>query len=330
MMPLARYLLYLLIRDKSQAQLSKIREAVRLFAEYSVANNPGCDFGRGTTGSVQKVKHWEHFQNFRSAVVFGTFGADGLDPSGLCWEAKGTSKADQTIEILTKFFSWLDNLDGGDRAARFNPVVEGAAYEHLLAAAAYEHARSRALLGHTWASAQEKEVEVRTLQGASPRRQPTSEPKRISRIQFERLLTNGFDIGSENGLRDALIAILMNKGGLRLSEALHVWVIDINDDPASPRSALVRVHHPSQAKSDLQHRSRTFKSRSDYLRAVSGLKDRSSLVKRDAQHLGWKSRFTVLEIYWAEPWWGKVFLGMWRRYLRMTAARRSDSSICVD
>jgi hypothetical protein len=231
MMPLVRYLQHLLMAGRSQTHLSKVREAARLFAEYSIVNNPGAGFGQGDTGPVQQVRHWEHFQNFRYAIVKGSFGPDGLDPSGLGWAGSGVQKADKVVRLLTDFFVWLDECDGGDRAARLNPIVTGSNYEWLCAAARYEHSRSRALLGHTWAKVEEVEFEHRALGGGNGKRPALTDVKRISKVQFDGLLTNGLDVDTENGLRDSMIAILMNKGGVRLSEALHLWVVDILDDP---------------------------------------------------------------------------------------------------
>lgn len=323
LMPLVRYLQHLLMSGRSQTQLSKIREAVRLYAEYSICNQPPPGFGQGKTGSVQEVRYWEHFQHFRYALVVGSFGVDGLDPTGLCWTGSGVKKANNVVRLLTEFFVWLDEHDGGDRAARLNPLVTGTNYEWLCAASRYEHSRNRALLGHTWAKPEDKKFEHRSLDSGRGKKPAVSDVKRISKSQFDGLLARGFDVNSENGLRDAMIALLMNKGGLRLSEVLHLWVLDIVDDPASPGSALVRVLHPTEANCRLEYRGRKYTKRSDYLLSVYGLKDRCTLVKKDAQHLGWKSRFTVLEIYWAEPWWGNVFLHLWRRYLQLTAGKRA-------
>ncbi len=321
-MPLQRYQVHLAMKQWSQSHLQNVREAVRLFAEYSAANVPAAEFGRGQTGHVHEVRHWEHFRNFRYAILMGTFGPDGVDASGLNWVASGVQKADKVIRLLTSFFIWLDELDGGDRASRLNPMVTPTDYEVLCAAAAYEYRRSKALLGNTWARADEKEAVLRAASGRQ-RKAATKEAKRIEDNEFSRLLQHGFDTSTEVRLRDRMISILINKTGVRPSEALGAWVIDVMNDPADPGSAHIKLRHPIDAKVNMTNKGKTYTRRVDYLRGVYGLPVRIGLPKKDPQHLGWKGRFDVLELYWAEPWWAKVFWRLYCEYVRMTAAKRS-------
>ncbi len=323
MMPLVRYLGYLREKGASQAKLSQIREAAKLFAEYAQATFPSTGFGERKTGPVQTVSHWKLFKSFRAAIVCGTFGNDGSDPSGLCWQSSGPSKANRVIKQLTEFMKYLDELDGGDRAERFNPQVSGTAYERLWQASNYEYQRSKALLGHAWATAGEMQAEVRALNSNNNKSSTASAPKRIQDFQFNQLFDRGFDLTTDNGIRDALVAILMNKGGLRLSEALHAWVIDFLEDPVEPDMAFVKLIHPSQGPCNLTYRNRKFGTRSEYLSVVYGLPDRTELPEKHAQHLGWKSKFSVLRVYWIPPWWGRIFFRLWREYLARTATKRA-------
>lgn len=320
--PLLRYQAKLFMDSMSQSHLVNIREAVRLFAEYSAANMPSVEFGRGETGHVQDVRHWEHFRNFRYAIVIGTFNSDGVDPSGLNWVARGVRKADRVIQLLTDFFVWMDELDGGDRTSLFNPAVTPTRNETLCAAAAYEYQRNKALLGHSWAPADERVVMTRAV--SHRHYKPANrDAKRIENGEFGRLLQHGFDCTKEVGLRDSLITILMNKTGVRPSEAIGAWVIDVIDDPADPGSAYIKLRHPLEAKVKIFHRGTLYTRRIDYLKAVHGLPDRIGLPKKDPQHLGWKSPFDVLELYWAEPWWGRVFWRLYCHYVRLTMTKRT-------
>lgn len=325
MMPLVRYITHLREKGASQSKLSQIREAAKLFAEYSQANTPSNGFGAGQTGNVQVVRHWEHFRSFRAAIVFGTFGKDGTDPSRLYWQASGVNKANRVIKQLTGFFQFLDELDGGSRASRFNPVVSIADHERLWQASNYEYQRAKALLGHTWSKASDQHFESRASEGRQAKKPSLGGVKRIEDFQFNRLLEGGFDRTTENGLRDTLVAILMNKGGLRLSEALHAWVVDFVEDPIEAGTALVKLIHPSQGPCSLTYRGRTYGTRREYLERVYALPDRTELPEKHAQHLGWKSRFSVLRVYWIPPWWGRIFYKLWRSYLQMTSANRANS-----
>lgn len=322
-MPLLRYQQHLFMKQLSQSHLQNVREAVRLFAEYSAANMPSPEFGRGQVGHVQEIRHWEHFRNFRYSIVMGTFALDGNDPSGLNWVAAGVQKADRVVRLLTEFFIWLDELDGRDRASRFNPVVTPTNYEAMCSAAAYEYRRSKALLGHTWMPASIV-TSIRRATDRRPKKAAIKDVKRIEDSEFTRLLQHGFDLSSEVGLRNALITILMNKTGVRISEALGAWIIDVASDPAEPSSAYIKLFHPTEAKVRLSHKGKCYSRRVDYLRGVYGLSDRIGLPKNDPQHLGWKSRMDVLELYWAEPFWANVFWPLCCDYVRTTAAKRSN------
>lgn len=321
--PLLRYSEYLKIKGYSQTHLSKLREAVRLFYEYSFVNTPKAGFGAGDTGSVQEVDHWRHFVRFKAAVVFGTIDPKtGIDPSGLYWTGAGVGKGDRAASLLTQFFKYLDELDGGDRATRFNPAVAASNYERLVKSAAYEYKRAKSLLGHTWGTtAKDENVSSAAASIPSLKNFP-GEPARMSDAQFDALLQKGFDVSSHNGLRDLLIAILMNKAGLRESEALQLWTVDVIEDPMENGCALVNVIHPEFGPCDLVYRGAKYRNRGDYLRAVYGLEPRTALPSANPLSLGWKARFKVLRVWWFPTWWGVIFWRLWRRYLSMTASFR--------
>lgn len=317
-LPLLRYAEYLAGKGYSQSHQAKVREAVRLFFEYSLANAPTGGFGKGEVGHVE---HWRHFSRFRAAVVFGTFDSmTSQDPSGLCWPASTIGKGNQVVALLTDFFTYLDELDGSAGASQFNPSVTPSAYDTLAKASAYEFRRGKAFLGHTWQHSEDKQHTAYAVERVRSIRKPTSEPKRLQDAQFLQLVGHGFDVQTDNGLRDALVAILMNKGGLRLSEALQLWVTDVVEDPDAAQHAAVEVVHPEHGACNLQWRGRSYSKRSDYLRGVYGLEPRTRLPLRDPHALGWKSRFSTLRVYWFEPYWGQVFWRLWRRYLHSTAA----------
>lgn len=330
MMPLLRYQIHLYTKSYSQSHLEKVRHAVKLFAEYSLAN-PRPGFGAQTPALLSQNEHYEHFRNFRKAVIFGTFDTAGIDSSGLNWLTGGIAKANKVISTVTDFLIWLDDLDKGNRADRYNPPVTGTKYEQLCAAAAYEWKRNKSLLGHTWVWGSDREVEPqRALSGTRGEKRATKDVKRISDEDFLRLLRDGFGTSTEAGLRDSMVSILMNKAGVRASEALGAWIIDVIADPTEPAYAYVKLLHPSEAKTKIKHGKTTYGRRVDYLRAVYHLPNRITLPKNNRQHLGWKSRLDALELYWAEPYWGKVFYGMYRTYLARTSMKRKHPYLFID
>lgn len=317
-MPMLRYFEYLYGQGRSQSTLAKIREAIRLFYEYSLANKPPKGFGEGDIG---RVEHWRHFSRFRQALVHGTCDPQtAYDSSGLYWAGSTVAKGNAVTLWLTDFFTYVDELDGGSDASKFNPTITASVYEMLARASAYEFRRAKSLLGHTWRHAEDTNGKVEAVSKVRGVRSPSGDAPRLTDPQFLRLLEHGFDLRSANGLRDGLIAILMNKGGLRVSEALHLWVIDVCEDPALVEHALVHVRHPEVNGSELFYKGRSFSNRSAYLESVYGLTPRTQLPVGDAMAIGWKAKLDRLRVYWFEPYWGRIFLHLWRQYLKVVAS----------
>lgn len=306
--PLIWYFDYL-YEQRSPATLQKIREAFRLFYAYTSANHPGPSFGcRDKTTD----KPWQHFIRFRRAVVSGSISPESqTDPSGLAWRPSSVRKVNNVITHLTDFFVWAEEL-GGFSAERLNPRVSLDHYAKLVQQATYEYRRGKAFLGHAW-SAEPTSI-ARAVRGMRNLRQSSSEPPRFPDIHFERLLKEGFTTRSGSNLRDVLITILLNKGGLRESEVMHLWVIDVTQDPITG-GALVKVRHPSQGEAPRKNGKKEYSNREDYLSQKYRMLPRN--MARGRLHAGWKSSEVVLEVNWFEQVWGQHFWNLWKRYLQM-------------
>lgn len=295
----------------SLAMLTKIREAFALFWLYSAANSPSDTFG-SEFGSHTKPS--QHFTNFRNAVIHGTFNTDtGADPSGLAWLPSSVAKANRVVKQLTDFFAWADK-HGAHNAQRFNPEVAVGGYDLLLLRAAYEFKRSKAFLGNTWARPEEVQFTGRAVRQVRELKAAPKEPPRFPDIHFLRLLKEGFTTQDASSLRDVLITILLNKGGLRESEPMHLWVVDVTQDP-STKGALVVVKHPSQGVAPMGRGGTRYSNRQDYLARVHNLRPRD--LQPGPLHAGWKSAFIQIEVQWFEPIWGLRFWELWRRYLHV-------------
>jgi len=297
--------------EYSLATLEKIREAFTLFWNYSSANPPSECFG-SENGSFKNAI--QHFINFRKAIIHGTFSAEtGADSSGLAWRPSSIAKANWVISKLSDFFEWADSRGARD-AQRFNPTATPSRYAALVMRAAYEQKRSNAFLGHTWAAAKDRQLTGRTVSNTRGPKAAPREPARFPDVHFSRLLKEGFTTRDATSLRDCLLAILLNKGGLRESEPMHLWVIDVTQDP-STKGALVVIRHPSQGTAPTGPQGRRYSNREDYLARVYNLRPRNLVV--GPLHAGWKSAFVSIEVQWFEPVWGLRFWELWKRYLHL-------------
>ena len=161
-------------------------------------------------------------------------------------------------------------------------------------------------------------------------------PPSFPEDQFSRLITDGFvrrgykghaDVIERINARDALIALLMHGGGLRVSEPFHLWVHDVQVHPEDPTQAVVRIYHPSDglAPGDwLTPDGTRTKNRADYLKLRYARTPRH-LLYGSPQWAGWKhnaldSRQTMsMAVSWRSPEFARLFLVLWTRWLRERA-----------
>lgn len=308
-MPLLRYFEHI-YDDYAVGTLKHIRHAFKLFLLFTEATAPD-GFG---AKKLHGRTHAEHFLSFRRAVVHGTIDEEThVDSSGLRWAPSRVSKANRVVYYLTEFFAWAD-ANGANDAQRFNPVAQGNGYQDLIARAAYEHRRSRAFLGNTWHGAAEHVVVARYTGRVREPAKVKAPTKRFPDARFLEFLLLGFTTRSLSNLRDILITILMNKGGLRVSEPLHIWLTDVSYDPKT-EMAHIEIQHPSDGAAPGTWGGK-YKTRAQCLEAEFRRRPRCELGSGDPEYAGWKSGVSVIEVLWCEPVWGRHFWRLWQVYLR--------------
>lgn len=290
----------------------KAREAVIRFLRYLFAN-------------PNESNHFALFRNFSDRIHCGTFDSNGIDPSNLCWHAISEREAGQTIVLLTEFFDHLGKKS--PNALKFNPKVPSTGFDRLLIAATYWYKKEGAMLGHTWQNGPSKESleKVRAVQSRTRTRKHPSRPPKFPEEHFDRFVDRGFLTGTRLDIRGKLITLLLDAGGLRVSEAFHLYICDVVPDPENPASALVFIHHPvrSLAPADWRgsHPRRRWANRERYLKEEFGLLPRNKIL--GAKHAGYKCNAHVEEggnvyrrVHWARPERGEEFLELWYVYLK--------------
>ncbi|MDR6205428.1 gamma-mobile-trio recombinase GmtY [Paraburkholderia graminis] len=302
---------YLIARshDRSVSWMLKVVQATMLFLAYTEAN----------AGNFQDPTAL--FRGFVQRLHTGTVGLDGLDPSGLFWEPLSAANARTLTGALTEFSAWLETNRG---AILLNPETNLSNHDRALDELAREYRRNRSFLGHV----QDLGHPQRGRSVRSKRSPKVDEESAVAfpTDRFEQLITTGFSSGGKVNLRSILIALLMQGAGLRLSECFHLWVHDVAEDPSDPSVALVRIHHPSLGAAPLdwlddQGRPRQC-NRSTYLRGRYGLAPRTQLV--GTRRAGWKNPMLdgkhFMQAYWFPADYGRLFLRLWKAYLRQVAA----------
>ncbi|WP_236071659.1 hypothetical protein [Paraburkholderia domus] len=262
--------------DRSLEWMRKVTRSIRLFLEYLQVN------------PTERDPH-RLFQNFAQRLYTGTFNREtDIDTTGLCWPPRSPHDAARIVTHLTDFFNWLGELR--PEASKVNPRYAGGAFDRQTDEAAYQYRRSKAFLGHTWASnATPRSTGYRLRYRRLPK-VAQGEPPAFSEDRFEELLFKGFRTDDHYDYRGILITLLLHGAGFRESEPFHIYVQDVFPDPANVRQATVLIHHPhyGAAPSDwCGELGRPRKSnRAEYLAQRFGLVPRTDLM--DRRHAGWK------------------------------------------
>lgn len=297
--------------DRSLTWMTKVNRSVRMFLEY-LQTNPG---ERDT---------YRLFQNFAQRLYTGTFDREtGLDPSGLCWSSRSPQDASHIITHLTDFFDWLSEMR--PEAAKVNPRYAGGAYDRQTDEVAYQYRRSRAFLGHTWATNASPSETGHRLRSRRLPKVEKGEPPAFPEERFEELLVKGFRAAGRQDYRGMLITLLLHGAGFRESEPFHLYIPDVLPDPANLSQALVRIHHPSHGAAPADWRDEwggaRKGNRAEYLAMRFGLVPRTELM--DSRHAGWKGGMHdgpyYKQAYWFVPEYGEWFLQLWHRYLEQVA-----------
>lgn len=309
--PLLKYTLKLNRDGRSPSTINVYVKAVQMLLEYIIANQSGFTSSHAM------------FENFTSRLYTGTIGEEGLDPSGLYWLPCSKQLARSYIHALSSFTDWLvDKYD----AHSLNPLVEADSYTQRLNYAAWFRKNQNDFLGHIKDTHINLTVRyARNVQGRKPLGKQKTDVIEFPERHFSEFYFNGLG-GTPTrhiALRDQLILLLMHGGGLRESEALHLWIDDVFEDHFNLNSVKVRIYHPEDGKAPNNWRSSTGKTtRSAYLKERYALSPRNQLIGK--KRVGWKGtvldgKDKYIEVYWFPSIFGEVFAKLWKDYIRLLA-----------
>lgn len=306
--PLLDYILKLKRNGKSLSTITTIIKATKLLLEYMEAN----------TNSFSTSQTM--FESFSSRLYTGTINDEGLDPSGLFWLPHSSSVAKSHIHALTQLIDWLAEKQD---TVPMNPLVNADNFTKRLNYAAWFRKNQQDFLGHI----ADKNISAivqsaRNVQGKRPLGKQNLEAIEFPEHYFEEFYFKGIGGAKDRRivLRDQLILLLMHGGGLRESEALHLWVHDVIRIHGKKEDIKVRIYHPESGKAPDDWRSRTGKTtRAAFLKEKYALSPRNTLIGK--KHVGWKTNTFensdyYLEVYWFPTICGKIFEKLWKDYTR--------------
>ena len=274
------------------------------------------------------------FRGFADALVRGTI-ADGDDATGLFWMPRARKHCDKIVAYITEFSDWIWTRHG-------NRPVDASRGEWIAFWQAWRTAQSRSMLGHLRRAERDhgragtgRIVRIRGKSAVAALEAVHAFPE----ANFNDLIEIGFTRKAEaawSTLRDILIALLMHEGGLRLSEALHLWVGDVFEHPDSPAVAVVRVFHPREGLReyrDPQTGASKQVTSAEYLRLVYGRLPLTDLPGSKA--VGWKEPMLsdasekYMHVFWRSEDAARVFMTVYLRYVQLRPQVRHHPHLFV-
>lgn len=283
------------------------------------------DYGTANERSPKTVAPQHLLSRFTDALLHGTVDEAGADPSGLFWQPLTRPVAHRTLHLVTEFTDWLANRTG---EAPLNPLRRATSAEQLANVRRLNRRTSRSLLAH---ASYRRPALADTHRTRSVRidlgdRDGETEICAFDRCRFGPLLLQGFGLSrrrpSVRSVRNALIAILLHGGGLRICEPFHLWCEDVNVDPDRPASALVRLFHPTDGQAPIGPDGQRWRNRGHCLKEHWKLDPRHQQTLRRF-NAGWKHlqltdhHRQFAQVHWFPTFWGEVFLALYRRYVSL-------------
>jgi hypothetical protein len=300
----------------------------------------GClyDYLHTVRDAKQPDRPITYLSDFVQALLSGTIGSSGDDPTGLYWPPTSWSRISETLSFVNAFSDYC--VRQYDTPA-LNPKVAATFPERLAAYRKLDIRNEHSLLKHLGASRVEKEQANRARAVISPRSPKVNDlsPPRFPPAALTELLSTGYKrsnrgqrLSDRYYLRDMMICILQRFGGLRASEPLHLYVTDVLENKHDPGSAEVRLYHPELGRfsyrdaltGEIVHASRT-----EFLRDRYGLAPRNQLTNK--MRAGWKELMLDVDaphyyatVRWFPSTWAKTFWQLYQTYVREVLLRQLD------
>jgi len=264
---------------------------------------------------------------FSQSLVEGTINPATLeDPSELFWSPRKPEDAKALLLFITTYTDWLTEQPSYKRQ-RVNPYVKATSTEQRLSWCAYYHKHARVFLNHL--SSRKHDTRhfdfVRLVRIQQAPKIDIASVKTFPETEIQSLLDNGFIRGAAPkyapdteriDYKGQAITILMHYGGIRKSEALHLYEHDITVD-IKRTEAIVLVYHPQFGGSP----DPCYLTRKEFLAKEYQLLPRNEYPKSERLHLGWKlpllsDRQGFFRVHFFPSSKASEFLLAWGKYLK--------------
>lgn len=293
--------------SKSLPWMNRVVFACQLLLEYMEAN-------RNLFSEPSLL-----FQHFVQRLSDGTIDDQGYDPSGLFWLPRKASNVNQLLSALNGLTDWLEINNCG---ASLNPFIEATSHQERLKYAAWHKKNQYNFLGHIKPQGLSDTMrKARKVRGKKDVIKVDGDAISFPENLFKPFFIHGVGTARDHrvAMRDQLILLLMHGSGVRISDAMHLWVDDVFYDPQKTDNVIVRLYHPEDGKAPNNWIGRKKqRTRSAYLAEEFRLKPRNKLT--GTARVGWKTRLVdhddnYIQLHWFPSYLGEVFAYLWQQYL---------------
>ena len=249
------------------------------------------------------------FNLFAAAIENGTILRDGSDPMELGWTSRTTPQVRKLTRSCLSFLDYAKKQEEVHGLGGFSSLLNEKRNED---AAFRDKSASYSLLAHLHRPSESRNFQIGKSPGAlSKTRRAVGFPTDKLHPLIESILQNT-RASKAARVRDALAICLLAYGGIRSSEALHIWMSDIVQDGASAR---IFVRHPSDFTTKVNGKKQ---SRRGILENQYNLIPRQ-LLPPGRLHVGWKGMSFDYDhtavVYWIDPRAGELFSTLHRQWI---------------
>jgi|GEM_PF-2544325 len=281
---------------------------------------------------------WEHYHGqVSSADLYRSCFeklVHGNKPLG--WKGVDLKSATRYLEYINRFATWAAEQKGVNDP---NPMVEErGGWIKTLARMGLQ--RRSSMLGHLLPA-------TRAGQGIIAHRQinPARTSQRTSvptvNQEYKAMLWDDYMtlLRHEQSMRNLLLWLMLGAGGLRISEAVHLFVQDVRATIDGEARVLLTDPRYGQIAIPCQSGGKKVMTREAYLKEYFGLTTRDQLKPRSTLYAGWKGmrvhdgKTMTAEIIWLHPDFGKMAWAAHRSYLairRLTDAKHPYYFVNID
>lgn len=259
------------------------------------------------------------FQYFVQRLSNGTIDEFGYDPSGLFWLPRKASNVNQILSSLNGLTDWLVRHN---KTETLNPFEEVSSHQERLNYASWHKKNQYNFLGHIKPQGLSDLMrKARKVRGKKDVIKVDSDAISFPEQLFKAFFIDGIGRAKDPriAIREQIILLLMHGAGTRESDALHLWVDDVFEDPMNSESVIVRLYHPEDGKAPNKWIGRKKQStRAAYLAEKYHLIPRNRLT--GTSRVGWKTRVVdhddnYIQLHWFPSYYGEIFAYLWRQYL---------------